>query len=1218
MSREILKDIIENFSTEKFIHFFRMKNTSFRPMREELNYNDENFTENFTSGEKIGEIEFQDNNLIICAFQVLKELTERSGKKKQYEIGKKILKETNTDAGIFIFYDNNANFRFSLIYTEYFGTKRKFSYFKRFTYFVSKDRTNKTFLEQIGEANFSTLEKIKEAFSVEPVTKQFYEEIANWYFWAVKNVRFPDDAEKEPNGRNIAVIRLITRIIFIWFMKERKLIPNELFNEKNLNEILKDFHPSNNNYYKAILQNLFFATLNTRQEERRFRSDKIGFKGYNTDFGNHNVYRYDDLFKNSEEAIEKYFLPIPFLNGGLFECLDYKSKNKEERKYIDGFTDLKRYQPQVPNYLFFAEEEIVDLSKDYNDTKYRKTKVKGLIKTLFQYNFTIDENEPDDVEIALDPELLGKVFENLLASYNPETETTARKATGSYYTPREIVDYMVDESLKEYFKTHLPEIEEEKLNKLFSKEDTTNPFDEGTSVKLINLIDALRIVDPAVGSGAFPMRVLSRLVFLLHKLDPDNSQWKKIQIDGILKSVKDPILQKELINQVEKRFKEKNPDYGRKLYLIEKCIYGVDIQQIAVEIAKLRFFISLLVDEAIDFDKKDENYGIEPLPNLDFKIMQGNSLISSFYGIYFKQEPKSKGMLFDLDERHKQLISEFEELKSQYQNEPDVFKKQDLRKKIDEKIIQIFEEKLKEYLPEVKKIEERAKQFQKQNQRNEYIKLEKEKLFKKLGFDLEKAKEELIAYTEGRKEKNFFLWDIYFAEVFAEKGGFDIVIGNPPYVRQEKIKHLKSSLQQQNYQTFTSTADLYVYFYEKGHQLLKDGGILSFISSNKWMRAKYGENLRKFLKDNTAVLKIIDFSGYRVFEQTVDTNIILFRKEKPANWHTVNFVEIKSDMQNVIEYINQNWHTIPQENLSDNAWTLADEKVLALKEKIERIGKTLKDWDVRIYRGVLTGYNEAFIINTETRNRILANCKDEEERKRTEEIIKPVLRGRDIGKYYYKWAGLYLINIESGWTNKNRGKKKPDEFFKETLPSLYQHLISFADKEVQSRRKGLLNRDDQGYYWWELRDCDYYPEFEKEKIVWQEIVREPSFAFDNTGIYVEATAFLMTGKNLKYIIGFLNSNPAAFFFKTFYAGGGLGEEGYRYKKAFLEQLPIPPLTPQNQPIANQIITLVDQILSVKKQNPEADTSQLEKQIDQMVYKLYGLTEEEIKIIEGGG
>jgi adenine-specific DNA-methyltransferase len=309
-------------------------------------------------------------------------------------------------------------------------------------------------------------------------------------------------------------------------------------------------------------------------------------------------------------------------------------------------------------------------------------------------------------------------------------------------------------------------------------------------------------------------------------------------------------------------------------------------------------------------------------------------------------------------------------------------------------------------------------------------------------------------------------------------------------------------------------------------------------------------------------------------------------------------------VQNVIEYINQNWQTIPQEKFSDNVWTLADEKVLAIKEKIERIGRPLKDWDVKIYRGVLTGFNEAFIIDTETRNRILANCKDEEERKRTEKIIKPVLRGRDIGKYYYKWAGLWVIcTFPSKSIDINR------------YPALKEYLASFGKRLLQDgklgHRKKTLNQ------WFETQDnIAYYPEFEKEKIVWQEIVREPSFAFDNTEIYVEATAFLMTGKNLKYIIGLLNSKPVAFFFKTFYAGGGLGEEGYRYKKVFLEQLPLPPLTPQNQPIANQIIALVDQILSIKQQNPDSDTSQLEQEIDKLVYKLYDLTEEEIKIIEG--
>jgi hypothetical protein len=1157
-SREILKDIIENFSTEKFIHFFRNKNTSFRPMQEDLsNYNDENFT----SGEKIGEIEFQDNNLTICAFQVLKELTERSGKKKQYELGKKILKETNTDAGIFIFYDRNGNFRFSLIYTEYFGTRRKFSYFKRFTYFVSPRLTNKTFLEQIGEGDFSTLEKIKEAFSIEPVTKQFYQEIANWYFWAVKKVRFPDDAEKEPNGRNMAVIRLITRIIFIWFMKERRLVPNELFNEKNLSDILKDFHPSNDNYYKAILQNLFFATLNTKQEERRFRSNKRGYKGFNTDFGNHNVYRYENLFKNSEEAIEKYFLPIPFLNGGLFECLDYKSKNKEERKYIDGFTDLKKYQPQVPNYLFFAEEEIVDLSEDYNDTKYRRTKVKGLIKTLSQYNFTIDENEPDDVEIALDPELLGKVFENLLASYNPETATTARKATGSYYTPREIVDYMVDESLKEYFKTHIPEIEEEKLNKLFSKEDTTNPFDKEISVKLINLIDALRIVDPAVGSGAFPMRVLSRLVFLLHKLDPDNSQWKKIQIDGILKSVKDPILQKELINQVEKRFKEKNPDYGRKLYLIEKCIYGVDIQQIAVEIAKLRFFISLLVDEAIDFDKKDENYGIEPLPNLDFKIMQGNSLISSFYGIYFKQEPKSKGMLFDLDEKYKQLISEFEELKSQYQNEPDVFKKQDLRKKIDEKIVQIFEEKLKEYLPEVKKIEERAKQFQKQNQRNEYIKLEKEKLFKKLGFDLEKAKEELIAYTEGRKEKNFFLWDIYFAEVFAEKGGFDIVIGNPPYVDSEIMSRNNNEFRKRCTEIFQSAKgnwDLFVVFIEKGFSLLSRGGTITYIVPNKLIAAKYTEEIRKMILSKK-IIEIRDYSNVRVFKEQ-DVYPIVFIIQNNIN--KINVMISKMSSITEVKIHNEVPYRLFYQDIYWDKYFVNPE-ILQVIIKISQHPPLIHSCPEILGASTVS---EAYEIKNYLREYHQGPFKG----------IKKFINTGTIDPYTSLWGQCKTQYIKNSYI-------KP---------------IIFDSDIIKVNRMRLAQANSN-------------------KIIIAGLSKRLECFFD-TGEYLagKSTIIILESINnkiqLKFLLSLLNSKLISFWYKIWFKSLSLAGGYLQISPETISKIPIPQIEFNDQ---KPFITLADQILSVKNQNPEADTSRLEREIDRLVYKLYDLGEEEIKIIE---
>ncbi|MBS1552605.1 MAG: hypothetical protein JST15_11125 [Bacteroidetes bacterium] len=596
MSREILKSIINEFDPEKFIRFFREKNRKFTPRTEVLAiYNDDNFSNCI----RIGKVDFQGGTyMTICSLNTDKSLTERSGKKSQYEKGKKILKETQSDSGIFIFYDRAGNFRFSLIYANYLGKKRDWSTFKRFTYFVSKDFTNKTFLIRIGDGDFSDVEKIKEAFSVEKVTKDFYKDIAYWYFWAVKETRFPKDAEEEDKGRNMSVIRLITRIIFIWFMKERGLIQPDLFSYDKMSILLKSISKKETTYYKAILQNLFFATLNTKIKERKFRFNIKGWK--NSSYMDHTIYRYEDYFKDKNDMLG-LFRDIPFLNGGLFDCLDKRSDENgkiTEFRY-DGFSD-KEIGLKVPNELFFSEEKSVDLNSDYGTTG-KKYASKGLINILSSYNFVIDENDPNDAEVALDPELLGKVFENLLASFNPETSSSARKATGSYYTPREIVDYMVTQSLKEYFTTNLDEYREveKNLDILLSTDNHTNPFDKIQTKKIVELTDNLRIVDPAVGSGAFPMGILNKLVFILSKLDPDNIFWKNQQLKAVEENISDPIIRQSLKNNIEEQFTVKNPDYGRKLYLIEKCIYGVDIQQIAVEIAKLRFFISLLVDENI-------------------------------------------------------------------------------------------------------------------------------------------------------------------------------------------------------------------------------------------------------------------------------------------------------------------------------------------------------------------------------------------------------------------------------------------------------------------------------------------------------------------------------------------------------------------------------------------------------------------------------------------
>ena len=297
MSKELLQDIIEDFNPDKCIRFFREKNRSFAPRKEELTHYDD---ENFRDGLKLGEIKFSSTEqLFICAFQASQSLSERSGKKAQYEKGKKILKDSQSDAGIFIFYDTNNNFRFSLIYAEYLGVKRKFSYFKRLTFFVSPRLTNKTFLQQIGESDFSNYESIKEAFSVEPVTRQFYGELQNWYFWAMDKIKFPDDYKysndpaKDKEIRNATnLIRLITRIIFIRFLTERGLIPPELFSREKLGRIIKDFMKGKkaSDFYNAILQNLFFGTLNQKMDERKFAQES-GFQSNKKEYGVKNLYR---------------------------------------------------------------------------------------------------------------------------------------------------------------------------------------------------------------------------------------------------------------------------------------------------------------------------------------------------------------------------------------------------------------------------------------------------------------------------------------------------------------------------------------------------------------------------------------------------------------------------------------------------------------------------------------------------------------------------------------------------------------------------------------------------------------------------------------------------------------------------------------------------------------------------------------------------------------
>lgn len=486
-------------------------------------------------------------------------------------------------------------------------------------------------------ANFVELHKAwQTTLDSSELNKKFFREIANWYFWAVNEVTFPTDAGPADTRSATSIIRLLTRLIFVWFLKEKGVIPDELFNRRALDGLLTGDDPQESAFYKAILQNLFFATLNQEMNTPQ-KPDNRKFRGEGRQhYGITNLYRYKRYFTNPDTALG-LFSRIPFLNGGLFECLD----KPDEGIRIDGFSDRADNPLRVPDDLFFGDEREVDLNAIY-DTKGKKYKVRGLIHTLNQYKFTIAENTPIEEEIALDPELLGKVFENLLAAYNPETGTTARKQTGSFYTPREIVNYMVDESLLAYlarssrFSGATAEAVttndlEERLRHLFAYNEEPHQFNQAEVAALIAAIDQVNILDPACGSGAFPMGILHKLVFILGKLDPNNEQWKQQQRQKALADTEEAFHlgdrqeREERLLQINDVFERNSSDYGRKLYLIENCIYGVDIQPVAVQIAKLRFFISLVVDQRLDATAP--NRGILPLPNLETKFVAANTLL---------------------------------------------------------------------------------------------------------------------------------------------------------------------------------------------------------------------------------------------------------------------------------------------------------------------------------------------------------------------------------------------------------------------------------------------------------------------------------------------------------------------------------------------------------------------------------------------------------------
>ena len=996
-------------------------------------------------------------------------------------------------AFVFSYRKNESSLRFSYV-SETWNFDKDGNYEKRstdtmrYTYLLGEGRGCRTAIDRFTTLKESkqALSDITAAFSVETLTKLFYKDLFDWYLWAISpdgNISFPNNTAIEEDDREDLekkIIRMITRIIFVWFIKQKNLVPGNLFDENFIETILKDFDSQSSTsgtYYNAILQNLFFATLNRAIEdengEKRGFAERVGFTDVKT------LYRYDELFTISKDEIIRLFSEVPFLNGGLFECLD-KTKTLDgvsKAYYYDGFSrnaskfsdGRYRYRAVVPNILFFAPE-------------------KGLFSILARYNFTIEENTPEEQQVALDPELLGKVFENLLGAYNPETKETARNQSGSFYTPREIVGYMVDESLIAYLGD--TPLHRSLFAQNFKYEaEKTSEYNE-----IARKLKSVKVIDPACGSGAFPMGMLNRMIDILQRIEPDENT------------------------------------YAQKLTIIENCLYGSDIQSIAVQITKLRFFISLICD--CEKDPSKPNFGIPTLPNLETKFVAANSLIGKKRNVQSNlfENPEIKPTKEALTEiRHEHFMAKSAVTKRRLREQD-----QNLR----EKLASLLAEN-NDFAPED------AKQLASWN-----------------------------PYDQNTVSR-FFDPEWMFG---LSDNPFDIVIGNPPYIQlQNNSGELAILYADCGYKTYARTGDIYCLFYERGWQLLKDGGHLCYITSNKWMRAGYGEKTRDFLSHNTDPQLLIDFAGVKIFESaTVDTNILLFSKNK--NQHktlcAVTNKQNKDSVRNLSVFVQQ------EGTLCDfpgnDSWVILSPVEQSIKRKIESVGTPLKDWDINIYRGVLTGYNEAFIINTEKRNEILANCQSEEERAKTAELIRPILRGRDIKKYGYNWANLWLINTHNGI----RGQLPRIDI--KDYPAVKAHLDQFWNK--------ISTRVDKGDTPYNLRNCAYLDDFLRPKIIWKRIGSILRFSYDTSGYFgLDSTCFA-TGRHIGYLCCILNSLMGCYMLKD---SPKTGTGDLLISVQAIE----PIMIPQN----NDLEYLFEELL---KEIIERNSKNAEQEINRLVFKLY--------------
>jgi len=1128
----------------------------------------------------------------------------------QRSYAKKLIQNAGSDAAMIAFYTpEDPRWRISFVRLDYemriengrIKTQENLTPAKRYSYLVGEGEPCHTaverfrrFINEGSPSELPTLADLEEAFSVEKVTNEFFALYKEKFHQLCDTLSANEDFVIEAQQHNYTVAqfakKLMGQIVFLYFLQKKGWLGVKAWPDRLSEVEYKRAYYARGAKSRELIPQVYLKTADGSYRVSGAALNALAdadeeilafcVKGQPWGTGPKDFMR--RLYKLAESKkvnfYESYLEPlfyealnvnrgehgycaalhcrIPFLSGGLFEP-------------IDGY-DWKHNNFAIPNEVFSNAGVKGPLQAD------------GILDIFDRYNFTMSEDEPMEREVAIDPEMLGKVFENLL-------EIDDRKSKGAFYTPREIVHYMCQESLIAYL-TRTTGVSEVAIRDfilygdLMKDEDTVKAKREGNGGMYISdelfLIDAngqivvdrlkdidkalatIRVADPAVGSGAFPLGMLNEIVRARQNI----TAYMAIPM-----------------NSYDRRHMYRNlrSAYALKYETIKNCIFAADLEPSAVDIAQLRLWLSLVIDDEINPNAQNELEGHRnpsPLPNLECNILCGNSLIDELEGFPLINQSQIIGTAAG-NQQVNMMTGIFEQLL------PELIRAQD----------DLF----------------RCKSTTEKQQLKDRISDLRDALVR---VQLEGASAEVMArYEESRHtaSKPYVLWQLDFARVFREKGGFDIVIGNPPYVQLQKAISEDSDIKlgdlyiNQGFESFAKTGDIYCLFYEKGYHLLHNNGILSFITSNKWMRAGYGEKLRGFFAKNTNPLILLDFAGQKIFESaTVDVNILVCEKSQNAA-HTTACIIKENCGSNLSVYVKQNATTMSFINAEN--WAIMSHVEQSIKQKIEAVGIPLKEWGIRINRGILTGYNDAFIISTEKKDQLIA------EDPRSAEIIRPILRGRDIRRYGYDWAGLWMI-----CTFPSR------QYDIDDYPAVKQHLLTFGKQRLeQTGKKYIIDgatvsaRKKTSNKWFETQDAiSYWDDFSQPKIAFAETMRVhrtggadrfPRFSYVDEGFFHDKTSFIATGPDLMYVLAVMNSSVMNYYIHKNIAVLDTG--GFLMQKIYVDMLPIPKASVA---LHDQIQALAEQVIELRRKNK--DTSILENEIDEWVYMIFGFTDDEIAYI----